>query len=833
MNFLKIIGIFFIIISYSSNIFSQAIRGIVYDSENMPVPYAHVYVKNSGAGTITDEKGQFNLPLQQGNYEVIISSLGYNTVTIPIIIYGHELKKNITLETSSLELEQVVIKASRKDPAYDIIQNAIKAKKENYKQITTSKCDVYIKAKEIISEKEKKKREKLAEQEKLEKQQKDNESELKEPLAKVANKDLKMASNMNLVEIKLERQFQYPNNIKELRQAYECYGDKEGLFFLSTTEADFNFYHNLIYVEGLNNTPMISPLNATSILSYKFKLEQSYYEDGNQIFHIKVSPRKQGNATMEGYIDIIDSSFAIRKVDLSMEKGGLMFYDYFRIRQENILLNDSIWVNSRHEFDYKTKAGKRDFTGNTVAKYDNYNLDIEFPKRYFKNELSVTEKDAYKKDSTYWDEIRPEPLSTDERRVIFIKDSIDAAHNTKEYLDSLDRKYNRITAGDIFLWGIGYYNRAKKRHIWFGSIPSLINPFSVGGLRVGPNFLYFKRFENDKTFDIFAFSQIGIRNKDVKGSIKANYMYNPFKQSVFTIKTGKGFSVVQPYESFVGYMDRANYVESIYIIVDHSHEIFNGLYLDVSFSMRQNSPIDKYQFGDLNKDLLENNHPRSFTPYQIFESDIYIDYVLFQKYMTEPTRKVILGSDWPKISLHYKKGIPTIFGSDINFDFIEASIRQEFRISTLGTSIIKVASGKYMNTKSMTYETYKIFPRSDRWFFSTPMQNQLQDTTYITDDWFIEAHYVHSFNGAITNNIPFIRRLKIYETGGINYTWLKQDNFHYVDLYFGFERSFRIQRQLFKIGFFFVFGGSTNEFAKPTIQFSINHYDKSDGSWDK
>lgn len=832
MNYLKII-LLQIIVFFSSNIFSQAIRGIVYDSENMPVPYAHVYVKNSGAGTITDEKGQFNLPLQQGNYEVIISSLGYNTVTIPIIVYGNELKKNITLETSALELEQVVIKANRKDPAYEIIQNAIKSKKENYKQITSSQCDVYIKAKEIISEKEKKKREKIAEQEKIEKQKKNNENEIIEPNLKAESEEVKMASNMNLVEIKLQRFFQYPNQIKELRHAYDCYGDKEGLFFLSTTEANFNFYQNLIYIEGLNTTPLISPLNATSVLSYKFKLETSYFENGRHIFHIKVTPRKQGNATMDGYIDIIDSTFAIRKVDLSIQKGGLMFYDYFRIRQDFILINDSVWVDSRQEFDYKTKSGKRDFTGNTVAKYDNYTMGIEFPKRYFKNELSVTEKDAYKKDSSYWNEARPEPLSTEERRIIFLKDSIDAAHNTKEYLDSLDKKYNKITAGDIFLWGIGYYNRAKKRHLWFGSIPSLINPFSVGGLRVGPNFLYFKRFESDKAFDLFAYTQVGIRNKDIKGSIKANYLYNPFKQSVFSVKTGKSFSVVQPYESFVGYMDRANYVESIYLILEHSHELFNGLYFDISFSMRQNSPISKYKFGDLNKNFIDNNNPRLFTTYQLFETDIYIDYVIFQKYMTEPTRKVILGSDWPKITLHFKKGIPTIFGSDINYDFLEMSVKQEFRISTLGTSIIKVSSGKYLNTSAMKYETYKIFPRSDKWFFSTPMQNQLQDTTYITDDWYIETHYVHSFNGAFTNNIPFIRRLKIYETGGINYTWIKQDNFHYIDLYFGFERSFRIQRQLFKIGFFFVFGGSTNQFARPTIQFSINHYDKSDGSWDK
>lgn len=820
-----------LLIFFAKSIIGQSLSGYVYSDENIPLPFAHIYVKNIGTGTTTDAQGKFNLKLQEGSYEIVISSLGYKSIAIPIIVYNKDIRKDFWLEPSMIELEQVVIKAKRKDPAYEIIQSAIKAKKDNYKQIQSSKCDVYIKAKEVISDKEKKKREKEAEQEKIEAEREGKDNPEIDPAKQKEMEIMKLAYSMNMVEIKLERNYQYPNNIKEIRQAYEKYGYTRGLFFLTTTDAEFNFYQNLLQVDKLNLTPLISPLNTTSVLAYKFKLEEIYFENSHQIYHIKVTPRKKGNATFEGYIDIIEGSFAIRKVDLWLEKGGLLFYDYFRVQQEYMLVNDSVWVESNQEFDYVTKTNNRDFTGKTIVKYSNYSLDVDFPKRYFKNEVAVTTKDAYEKDSTYWEGARPEPLSIDERKIIFIKDSIHAAHNKKEYLDSLDKKYNKVTWGDVFLWGIGNYNREKKRHIWIGSIPSLVNFFTIGGTRIGPNLMYQKTFPNEKKLFLYSTSQIGIRNKDIKGQLYTQYYYNPFKQSSFHLRGGKSFSFVQASESIVGVMDKSNYVESIYGEIGHRTEIFNGFVLNLEILYEENHSIDSYEFSDFSNYIVgTNNTPRVFEPYQQFQCNISLYYTPFQKYMTEPKRKIILGSDWPTFSMHYKKGVPKLFCSDINFDFLEFSIRQSFRLGTMGTSTYKISSGKFLNTKEMKYENYKIFPRGDKWFFSTPMQNQLQEETFVTTDLYFEAHYVHHFNGALTNNVPLFKKLRIYTLSGFNYTWISENNYHYIDMYVGIEKSFRIQRQLFRFGIYFVYGGSNNQFQRPNPQFNINSYDIGDGT---
>jgi hypothetical protein len=58
---------------------------------------------------------------------------------------------------------------------------------------------------------------------------------------------------------------------------------------------------------------------------------------------------------------------------------------------------------------------------------------------------------------------------------------------------------------------------------------------------------------------------------------------------------------------------------------------------------------------------------------------------------------------------------------------------------------------------------------------------------FSTADPFIEAHFQHNFAGAILDNIPYIRSLKLEEVVGANY--LKEKNYpNYSEFYFGLKR---------------------------------------------
>ena len=63
-----------------SLVFSQIkITGTVYETKGV-LEGAAVYLNNTMLGTTTDSKGQFELPVKEGQYELIISFLGYKKI---------------------------------------------------------------------------------------------------------------------------------------------------------------------------------------------------------------------------------------------------------------------------------------------------------------------------------------------------------------------------------------------------------------------------------------------------------------------------------------------------------------------------------------------------------------------------------------------------------------------------------------------------------------------------------------------------------------------------------------------------------------------------------
>lgn len=817
---------------------SQSISGFIYDSDNLPIPYANVYFKNTQSGTTTNAEGQYFHQFNSStesilNIDLVISSIGYKTKEIKIIIAKNEdLIQNFWLETDNIQLEELVVNAKRRDPAYGIINNTIQQKKKWKKQLNSSTSEVYIKAKEIISEKEKRRRKRIAEEKKIEAQNSTKIDIETESLQTKQREIYKTANEMNMAEIKILRHYEAPNNVKEIRSAYKKLGNTFGLFYLTTTTADFNFYQNLLHNEKLADAPLISPLHTTAVITYKFKLEKTTFENNTMLYKIKVTPRKRGNATWDGYIWIKDKSFHIHKIDLTLTKGGLIIYDEFRIKQEYQFIEDSIQVLKSQHFTYQSKSGKNDFKGETTVHYSNYITNPTFPKKFFKNEVAITTQEAYDRDSTYWDKIRPEPLTIKEQRYQFIKDSLYAVTHSEHYLDSIDSVYNKITFMDILWDGINITNRKKKQRIGFSSLLAMVDIFEIASLRFGPNVDYFKKWENEKYLYTYANANVGLRNGDLKGMFWLNYRYDPMHSGFLSFYAGNQFEMLVENDALTNLFVRDNWIELNETNVGWSRELVNGVFLSSKIIFEERKPINGYKFGSITEDWFGGNQASSFEMYQSLSIKSKISYTPFQKYMTEPYRKIVLGSRWPTFSVYYEKGLDNVLGSDINFDFIASAITQKFKLGTMGTSSYLIKYGKFLNTDDLRYADFKIFPRGDKYFFASLMQSmQIQDTTLTVKDAFVQMHYTHHFNGAIINFIPLVKKLGLHLAAGGSALFIPESNYSYVEAFAGIERTFKAQRSRYRIGVYAVTAESNYTNIKPRIKFAINRYRLKDNSW--
>lgn len=826
------------LVFWTSLSLAQSLSGFVYDETNAPVPFANIYLKNTQLGTAADAQGKYYLQLNDpGVIDVVITSIGYESQELKINVGNREdLVKNIWLELDEKELEEVNISARRRDPSYDIIAKAIDAKPRWNNQFESSTCQVYIKAAEVITEKEKKKREREKKQKEVEEKRLENEETEEDPEAIARRKHEteinKLVGSRNMAEVQMTRFFQQPSSIKEIRDGFKKYGSTYGLFYTSTNEADFNFYENLMDMGNLNELPVISPLHPTSVLTYKFKLEETITEGEEFVYRISVTPRKKGNASWEGEIWIVNNLYFIQRLDLALREEGLMIYHDFKIKQAFEMSQDSLVLLKRQEFDYSSKDGRRTFTGNTIARYENYEINPDFGKRFFKNEVAVTTKEAYDRDSTYWDKIRPEPLTPEEQRYQHVKDSVIAVTTSEVYLDSLDSVYNKVTLLDIVWEGVGFSNRTKKQFVYFPSIPAFLNPFEIGGLRLGPNAYYFKKWENEQSLGVGGRLDVGVRNLDVKGSLSLTYRFDPMHLGTVGAYGGKMFNTIVENDAVTFLFQRSNWIEEYRFNPYVTREIVNGLQGTLIFEYVDRLPIDQYQFGQLTEDWFGGNESLKFNRYQTFIANFKLQYTPFQKYMTEPYRKVILGSKWPTFEAMYRRGIPNIFDSDVNFDYAEVAIRQNFKFRTLGTSSYHVKSGKFFNKQDLRYVDYKIFPRGDRYFFASLMQSmQIQDTTLYANDLFVQAHYVHHFNGAFMNLLPLVNKLGIHTVVGASGLWIKDSGYQYGEWFAGAERYFKASRARWRVGVYYVDAVSNFSRIKPHVKFAINRYSLRDQSW--
>jgi hypothetical protein len=792
---------------------AQSISGHISDENDNPIPFANLFIKESGGGAAADDHGRYYLTIDPGVYNLVISSLGFESQTVQIIVGDKAVVRDFILRSSAVELDQIEIRVRRRDPAYEIMQKAIDKKGEYLSQVKSSRTNVYVRAFENVDVRAKKAED--------EGEQPPDTSPL-DPFAEARKKEEARLAKINLVEMELVLNYQYPDLFKEERTAYKSYGARAGLFIPVFHQTDFNFYHNLVDLKGISEIPMISPLSRTAILSYRFKLEQVLKEAGQTVYKIRVTPRKTGDATAKGFVFINDSTWNVNRLELALHKGGLRFYDDFTIKQTYQKVDEGLWIPSRQEFAYETRSGRKLFRGSTVLVFSGFENNYKFPPRFFGNEVSVITTEAYKRDTTYWARARPEPLAEDQKKVIAYRDSLEAVRTSKKYLDSLETAYNRITFGEVVYHGLGFRSEEKKSHVSFSPLIGLIDFSVIGGWRIGPHAGYFRRFKNERIIWTGGALRMGLKNQDIQGNANFHTRYNPFRQGVASFRFGREFYSINSFDAYLNQLRISNYIIRDHWDLFHRIELINGLYVstDVGFSNRKS--VEGYDATSIINEVIDEVEPLKFDGYQALITNFRLAYTPKQKYMREPYQKVVLGSKFPTFYLNHKKGWHGILDSDINFDYVDFTIDHSLLLGTLGNSRYTFTTGKFLNVKDLRYVDVKRFRQSDPYLYSNPMHSfQLLDTSLIATDWFVEGHYIHHFNGAMINNIPLIKKLKIRTVAGAGFMWIRESNYRHEEIFGGVERIFKVgARRRLKIGVYGVLAQSN--FTAPQTDWKIS-----------
>jgi len=788
-------------------IFSQGqlyrVSGVVMDSKKEPVPLASVEIKELRKGSVTKDNGSFEFFLERGKYDLVVSMIGFSTKVVTIYINNEDIVENVVLDPDeSNVLSEVVLKVKTRDRAEELIRNVIKQKETVLGAIGSYSCNIYIKAFQLDSGFTKKKKAIEADT--------------------IIKEDYE---GMSLTEVSLRLDRSAGGQVKEERVGVKKMGNTESLFYLSTTEGDFYMFNNMIQAPPVSKIPFVSPLSYSGLMAYRFKTLKIDRTIKPKVYTIAIRPRQLSNATIEGEITIQDSTWEVFSTVFRLPQAHMPEYDYMEVKQQYGKVGDSARMITRQQFSYytKVKGGRR--YGETTAIYSDFELQKNFKRGHFGNEVSSTSQEAYEKDSVFWKSVRTEPLSKQQALFARYQDSVYRYMRSETYLDSMDKVLNRITWPKMLIFG-QVFNDHKKERMWIlPPITSLIQPVAFGGARLKLAGAYRKTYSSRKNLFLEADISYGFRNKDINGTVSIHRMYNPFNRGQFKISAGRNFEFIYPGDAWVNVLKRSNIYLNNSLELTHELELFNGVMLLNKLEVALRRSVSDYKVGN-NADSIfgiPNEPPVEFDPYNATYNEIKLYYTPNMKYIREPKEKIYLGSKWPTFYVTWRKGVPKLFNSKIDFDYLEFGMEQKINLGVAGNTSYIIKSGDFTNTNDLRIIDYKFMRQGDPLFFQNPQYAfQALDSTFPVFDRYYQGNIVHEFNGALINKIPFFKKLKLQEVAGGGFLITKDRSLRYFEFFTGIERVFKwpfnpLARV--KLGAYVV-GSVANKFNNP-VQFKI------------
>ncbi|MEO0059537.1 MAG: hypothetical protein RLZZ312_1184 [Bacteroidota bacterium] len=760
----KIIAL--LLISYST--FAQ-IKGVVTDSKNIPLARVSVFIQNTYIGTSTNDLGQYELNYKKTDkVTLIFQSIGYQTKKIVLSPSSFPLLQNIQLENEDLQLVELKIN-TKENPAVAVIKKAIANRKSNSEKTSKFTADFYSRGifklkdapKKILGQKI---------------------GDFNGALDSTGSGIIYLSETVSKIS------FQKPDKLKERIIASKVSGKDNGFSYNTALQTSYDFYDNTVEFAQ----EMISPIADNALNYYKYKLEGTFQDENNQMINkIKVDVRRDAEPVFEGYIYIVEDSWAIYAVDLTI-KGYRMKEDFLETLQlkQNFSFNKSvrIWSKNSQSLDVSAGAFGIKFNGKFNYVYSNYDFKESFEKKTFGNEIVSFEENANKKDNTFWATNRPIPLTTEESRDYVRKDSIKTRRESRPYLDSIDAKENK------FKWhspitGISKKNSFDKNEFKYDGLLGLssLSFNTVQGWNLDSGFSYRDWSKNEtegKYWQIKTVLNYGFAEQRLRGIIG---FYNKFNnQNYAYINVGGGSLISQfngnnPISQFVNTVSTlffkdnyAKFYNNEYLTTQYGQDVANGINVVSSLTYMQRKPLfnnTDYVTIKNDKPYLSNNplDPNSdllpaFEPHQIAKFTILGKFTFSNKYISRPDRKLNIGDDkYPTIFIGYENAFAAS-NKNLNYQFASARIRYDLILGNKGEIATNFKAGKFWNAQNISFIDYKHFNGNQTRIGTTDQYlnvfNLLPYYANSTNDAYTEWHTEYNDKGFLMNKIPLLNLLK-------------------------------------------------------------------------
>ena len=781
---------------------ARIVKGKVLDEKKQPLAFTTITIKEVDKKAVSNSNGEFNFDLPDGNYTLVCQHVGYATVSQSLIVNNKTQLLNIHLKPTELTLTEVIVKQGAKDPAYAIIRSAIKERKYNGSKAGAYYCEAYIKG--LI-------------------RTNNYPNSLFGQKIDFEDGDTSKKKIIFLSESISDVYVNQSSETKIVVKSTRVSGQTNGLGL--ATPLLLSFYNNIVSLpKSFNPRGFVSPIAEGALSFYNYKYLGAFFENGVQISRIQVIPKRKYEPLFEGYIQIVDDTWNIHSLSLSLNKESqLEFVDKLKIEQHYEMVSYQTWMIGSQIIYPEINFFGFDAGGYFTSVYSKYQTNKEFDKKTFGNVLMKYDSSSNKQPDSFWVKSRPIPLLSEEVRDFKQKDSLEKRREDPLYLDSLDKIQNKLNVIALILNGQTIINRNKKINYNYDPLLKSVSYNTVEGLALQLSGTFQKEFTGRNQLSITPVLRYGVGNKHFNGFIRANYRFGKkYPNNIITSFGSRIYQfnnanpIPQIMNTFATIINGNNFMklyQANFFQLTYRKGLGNGLDFNGFVNYQNRIPLvntdTSYAWGNstiFNK--FTPNYPTEITnqPMQSNKAFLIGFRISFRpgtKYIELPDRVVNSFSRTPTFGFQYTKGIKNVLGSISDFDKWRFSVIGDINFKLGGEFKYRVETGGFINTKFVEIPDYNHFI-GNLTGKSTPYVESFQVAPFYAlsnkENIFLQVNGEYKLNGLLTNKIPLIRKLNLRIVTGTNIIWLK--NKDYYEVFVGVDNILK----LFRVDYIWGFG---------------------------
>jgi hypothetical protein len=810
---------------------SQGIKGKVVDADGQPVAYASIFIRELTRGTTTNSLGLFSLPLPPGEYNIFFRSLGYTEVFRKVTVGDEMIDLQVVMPPQTYMIPEVRVSASGEDPAYRVMRKAIGLANYHLNQVATYDAEIYIKGTAYFHKLPRAiaKRIEVGDV-KVEEDRAYMLESLNEVTYRAPDKyDMRIIASQNTIPGYVENvnpmdyinaslyQPQIESFVSPLaRNAFFYYDfsfegsflqgnhmiDKirvvprrksqqlcsgflyivEDLWCLHSSDLEVNTIAGTLYLEQqyanvimdawlpvshkLDMEVQIAGVQAdvTYVSSLKYtntvlnpNLPRSWFEPVNAPVTSRGGSNVDGGNVDGGNVDggnVDAGNVDAGNVDDAVAEDSVMSPSPEQEKIQEILAREEL---TDRDMTRLTRLMEKETEAANPGSED---LEVKG------TEFSIA-PNAVVNDSTFWNRVRPVPLTLEEQETISTRDSIygfgDAS--LSERRDSLFRARRPGFRTRDLLAGKTFQSKDRKTRITYGGLvdPSMLSFNTVDGWKYGQEIGYDYRPTNRTVYRWNLRAGYGFARKAPDIDLNSSILYAPrirgkialrvdYRSMDFNRETG----IPSLTNSAYSLLYRENYskrYENLDVLLEHRMDLATGLvfYASADFQRRRElTNHSDFSFFYRNSKNYTENHPEGYDPsLPLFDDSnlsgvqIRLEYTHKYFYRLRNGRKQYFKSDYPTLYAVYRHAFPAGTTGWADYSLIYGGLQHEREVGLLSSLSYKLEYGRFLHTRSLHFSDLKHFKVSPLLFDMQGFQDAFLLMDYYrasTSTSYIEGH---------------------------------------------------------------------------------------------